>query len=105
MIIIVLFATQLAPNWLLLLVLLPHILIAGMTIYFRTQKRQLQPSRSGKISMALTWLGLIGLVFMANYENLWWLGALVYCVLAFAITLGILAAANYTRSGVKSDVL
>lgn len=60
--IIVMYYTSLAPWWLLTALLLPHLAITLLATIARVRQRELHPSRLGKLSMAMLWVSLFGLI-------------------------------------------
>lgn len=97
-------AAGIAPFWLLALVLLPHLIISVVTGFaFFSQHKRLHPSRLGKISGAIAWLGLLCLIGNATTPDallriLGYLGILAAAIIGFA------AAWRYSREASKSDV-
>jgi phosphatidylglycerophosphate synthase len=79
---IAVFIAHIAPWWLLVSLLVPHAVISILSgIAFKRDVR-LHPSRTGKISMAVTWLCLAGFVVIQALT---------------AIALGLYAALGYLR--------
>lgn len=94
-----LFAAQLAPWYVLVLLLLPHVIIAGLSLIAVARGSRLHPSRAGKLSMACAWGGLIGLILLKalGYDDINPLSVLVYACLAMSFCLGIWAVTGYGR--------
>jgi cardiolipin synthase (CMP-forming) len=93
----VLFAAALAPWWLLVALILPHVGIAIIAYIARTKNVQLHPSRLGKISMALLWVALFGFIIVKGVDS----GALsgvVYGVAVVSVLTTLYAAAGYAMS-------
>jgi phosphatidylglycerophosphate synthase len=95
--IVVMYLADLAPWWLLSSLLLPHIVIAGISLVARMRGIELHPSRAGKVSMALLWLGLFGLVVNRIYEGSLIITGGVYGVVAATLMLTIYATFDYAR--------
>lgn len=96
-------ATGIAPLWLLILVLLPHLLISTITGFaFLSQQKRLHPSRLGKVSGAIAWLGLLSLISNAIEPDML-LRILGYLCILTAATVGFVAAWYYSREVSKSD--
>lgn len=99
LILLVLLTTGIINPAVLAAVFLPHLVIAVIAIINLSRKKRLHPSRLGKISMALAWAGLIG-VILANavsvrYENL--VATSSHVVIYVSIGLGVLAGLRYFR--------
>jgi phosphatidylglycerophosphate synthase len=62
--IIVFYTSHLAPWWIVTALLLPHVMISASTLIAQHKHRRLHPSQAGKISMALSWLCLVGFVLL-----------------------------------------
>lgn len=52
------------PEWLLALILLPHIFIAVIAFVAYLRKKSLHPSLVGKLGMAALWLSLVGFILV-----------------------------------------
>lgn len=93
-------AFEIAPWWVLLLLLLPHIIISAVVWHKRRQGVRVHPSQVGKISMALAWIALLGLLLVAAL-GIEWPGAgvlLVYGLAGMSVVLGLYACAQYMRA-------
>lgn len=98
LVILVAFAVaEIAPLWLLGLLLLPHIIIAVISGIAMTKQRRLHPSRLGKASTAVAWLGLICFIGHAIEPDAF-LKLIAYGCSFVAIALGLVAATEYFRS-------
>lgn len=95
--IIVFYATLLAPWWLLTAMLLPHIIISVISLQARRQKKQLHPSRLGKVSMAALWVGLFGFVLLraAGIGDISVVIATVYIISVLSVLMSSAAAVSY----------
>lgn len=95
--VIVFFIADVVSGWFLLALLIPHILIAIIATIAFIKKRQIHPSRLGKLSMAAAWLSLIGFAFAkaAGDSNL--LNFIVYAILIASVTMGVGALLGYLR--------
>lgn len=99
----VIFATQ-ANLWLALaLLILPHVFISLIVVYKRSKNKKLHPTRIGKISMALAWVTILGLVvaplMAAHWSQLF--TAFVYIILFASSLLGFYAAWQYLQEHTK----
>jgi cardiolipin synthase (CMP-forming) len=95
--IIVFYAALLAPWWLLTAMLLPHIIISVISLQARRQKRQLHPSRLGKVSMAALWVGLFGFVLLraAGLADVSIVIVTVYIISVLSVFMSSAAAVSY----------
>lgn len=95
--IIVFYAALLAPWWLLTAMLLPHIIISVISLQARRQKKQLHPSRLGKVSMAALWVGLFGFVLLraAGLADVSIVIVTVYLVSVLSVLMSSAAAVSY----------
>lgn len=60
--VIVLVAGKVASWWLIAALVVPQIAIPLLILYKRYRHKKVHPSRAGKISMALAWIGIVGLL-------------------------------------------
>lgn len=90
-------ASNLAPLWVLALLLSPHIFIGVISGLALLKKRRLHPSKLGKASTALAWLGLISFIGHAIEPDAI-LAFIAYFCCLIAGLLGLLAALHYLRS-------
>jgi len=101
--IIVLFIIQITELWVLLLLALPHILISLIIMYKRSKARKVHPTRVGKISMALAWVAIIGLIIVpitaTNWSNTF--TSIVYTIVFVSSGLGFYAAWQYFQEKSK----
>jgi phosphatidylglycerophosphate synthase len=95
--IIVFYAALLAPWWLLTAMLLPHIIISVISLQARRQKKQLHPSRLGKVSLAALWVGLFGFVLLraAGLADVSIVIVTVYLVSVLSVLMSSAAAVSY----------
>lgn len=92
--VIVLFVIEVVPAWVLLALLLPHVVITGISLLARFRRRSLHPSRAGKISMALLWVVIFGFLALNVYEN-GLLGMGVYAAAFVTVALTLYVAVDY----------
>jgi phosphatidylglycerophosphate synthase len=99
----VIFATQ-ASLWpILLLLILPHVFISLIVLHKRSRGKKLHPTRIGKISMALAWSTILGLVIAPLMAVHWsqLFTAFVYIILFASSLLGFYAAWQYLQEHTK----
>lgn len=90
----VLFIASLAPWWVLIGLLLPHIAISGVAYIARRKGVSLHPSRLGKISMALLWAALFGFIVLSVITSDV-LGGIVYGIAVLSAVTTLYATAGY----------
>jgi phosphatidylglycerophosphate synthase len=89
--------------WIVPAILVPHGLIAIVALSARELGRPLHPLRSGKVSMALAWVGLVVIVlapYLISWLSVGWVltVGLVGAVLVLAsAVLGVVALVKYAR--------
>jgi cardiolipin synthase len=97
---IVLLTSHLAPWFVVLALLLPHLIIAILAGIATSRGKRLHPSLLGKLSMALVWGGLSGLVLLhalAITETTIAV-ATVYTFIVASVILGLGALAGYIKA-------
>jgi len=99
----VMFVAGIAPWWIIVLLLLPHIVITFVTMIAVQHKQQLHPSRAGKLSMATVWVSLVGFVLMKilDVADVSVLGVFTYAVAFISVFLGCFAARGYFRDAIR----
>lgn len=103
--IVVMYVAHLAPWWLLTALLLPHLVITLLATIARLRQQELHPSRLGKVSMAMLWASLFGLIaiglFPASEAHAYSVGSLVFSAVSLVatITVGmtVVATIDYWR--------
>jgi len=101
LVIIVAFAVAgIAPIWILALLLLPHVVITTISGYAYSKGKRLHPSRLGKGSTAVAWLGLICFIGHAIEPDTF-IQLLAYSCSLLAILLGLIAALQYFQATPK----
>jgi cardiolipin synthase (CMP-forming) len=91
------FVMQIAPAWVLVALVTPHILIVVIMLGWRIRKRAFHPSLMGKLSMAGVWLSLL-IYALAHIVHLPAAALAVTQVIVVASSAaGLYAAAQYTR--------
>lgn len=94
--IVVLFVAQVAPWWIIAVLLIPQIVIP-LTIFYKKQKGiSVHPTRQGKLSMALAWVGIAGLVLIKSLNGFMALNAMVWMIIGISTALGLYALWQYT---------
>ena len=96
--IITLFVAGITYWWLIVLLLIPQVVIPLVIFYKRTKNIRVHPTRTGKLSMASAWVGIVGLLVTRALELSWPhpLALLVYAVVIISTALGLIALWQYT---------
>jgi phosphatidylglycerophosphate synthase len=91
--------TRVTFLWLLVALLLPHIVIALIAAIAKERHKRIHPSRIGKLSMAVAWCSLLGLVLTraTHSSRTGDFSLVVYGVGLLSIGLGCSAAYGYIR--------
>ena len=95
--ILVLFVGQVAAWWALTALLLPQFIIPLVILYKRKKGIGVHPTRAGKLSMALTWVGIVGLLIAKALAVPFALSLAVYVVIGVSLMLGVYALWQYAR--------
>jgi phosphatidylglycerophosphate synthase len=70
-----------------------------MIIFYKKLKStSVHPSRTGKLSMALTWVGIIGLLLIKALEGPLFLVVGVYVIIGLSLILGLYALWQYSTA-------
>lgn len=88
---------EIAPLWILGLLLLPHVLTAAISAVAYAKNRRIHPSSLGKVSTVIIWLSLI--CFIGNaIEPDAFIRAIAYVCAFASITFGLVASLRYMRT-------
>lgn len=94
--IITLVIVGIAPLWLITLLLVPQLAISSVILYKRHKGTTVHPTLVGKLSMALVWAAITGLLLLKAFA----LGAvvisLVYTAVIFSALLAVVALWQYS---------
>jgi phosphatidylglycerophosphate synthase len=86
---------SITPWWNVVALFLPQLLITGFAFNRMISGRKLHPVQSGKLSMALLWLALVGLVLLKAVNEPPIIAVAVYTAGALSIFLGFYALSRY----------
>jgi len=82
--------------WVIVALIIPQAIIP-MIIFYKKQKGiGIHPTRAGKISMALTWVGIVGLLLVKALGDAILLAVGVYIIIGLSLVLGLYALWQYT---------
>ncbi len=93
--IVVLFVVNVADWWTIAALLLPQVLIPLVIFYKRQRGIGVHPTRPGKLSMALVWVGIAGLLILKALGTPFALTIFVYVVTTLSLALGLYAFWQY----------
>lgn len=81
--------------WVIIALILPQVLIPLLVFYKKQKNIRVHPTRQGKISMALTWVGIAGLLLVKAFDENVALATVTYIVIAVSLLLGLYALWQY----------
>lgn len=95
--IVVFFVAAIADWWLIALLLLPQVIIPLVILYKKTKKITVHPTRIGKLSMAGSWVSLVGLILIRALDTPWPhpLAIVIYGLVFVSVALGLYALWQY----------
>lgn len=91
----VLIIAGIAPWWVIVALILPQLVISGIVFYKHHKRIRVHPTRQGKISMALVWVGVVGLVIAKEIGGFVALEIVTYSVILLSLALGSYATWQY----------
>lgn len=91
----VLFIAAIASWWVITLLLVPQVLIPLVVFYKRQKGISVHPTRQGKLSMAISWVAIAGLIITKALNSSPALEIISYGLIALAVALGIYALWQY----------
>jgi len=95
--IIVLFAIHVAPWWVIVALLIPQAIIPVVIFYKKQKGIGIHPTHTGKLSMAMAWVGIVGLLMMKAIESSSALTVGVYALISVSLLLGLYALWQYVN--------
>lgn len=93
--IVVLVLAAVADWWVILALILPQVLIPLLVFYKKQKGISVHPTRQGKVSMALTWVGIAGLILVRALGDVPALAIAVYLIIIVSLVLGLYALWQY----------
>jgi len=81
--------------WVIVALIIPQVIIPGLIFYKKRQGVGIHPTRAGKISMALTWVGIVGLLIAKALGHTLFLTVAVYVIIGLSLALGFYALWQY----------
>jgi len=93
--IIVIILADVTNLWIILALIIPQVVIPMLILYKKGKGVGVHPTRPGKLSMALTWVGIVGLLIVKASGNPVWLAVGVYIIIGLSLVLGLYALWQY----------
>lgn len=93
--IIVLFVAQVTYWWVIVALLIPQIIIPIVIFYKRQKGIKVHPTRPGKLSMALAWVGIVGLLVARALSTVPVIAIVVDIIIVASLILGLYALWQY----------
>jgi len=93
--IIVFIVAGITNLWIILALIIPQVVIPMLILYKKGKGIGVHPTRPGKLSMALTWVGIVGLLIVKASGNPIWLAVGVYVIIGVSLVLGLYALWQY----------
>jgi CDP-diacylglycerol--glycerol-3-phosphate 3-phosphatidyltransferase len=92
--IVILFA-NITSFWVIVALIIPQLVIPIISFYKKRKGRGVHPTRAGKLSMALTWVGIVGLIIVKALNDPLWLETIFYAVIGVSLVLGLYSLWQY----------
>jgi CDP-diacylglycerol--glycerol-3-phosphate 3-phosphatidyltransferase len=92
--IVILFA-NITSFWVIVALIIPQLVIPIISFYKKRKGRGVHPTRAGKLSMALTWVGIVGLIIVKALDDPLWLVTIFYTVIGVSLILGLYSLWQY----------
>jgi len=93
--IIVFIVAGITHLWVILALIIPQVVIPMLILYKKGKGIGVHPTRPGKLSMALTWVGIVGLLIVKALNDPIWLAVIVYVIIGVSLVLGLYALWQY----------
>jgi len=82
--------------WIIIALIIPQAIIPMIIFYKRQKGTGIHPTREGKLSMALTWVGIVGLLIIKALGGHLFLAVIVYAIIGLSLVLGLYALWQYS---------
>jgi phosphatidylglycerophosphate synthase len=82
--------------WVIVALIIPQAIIPLLIFYKKQKGIGIHPTRAGKASMALTWVGIVGLLLVKALGDPLLLAFAVYAIIGLSLALGLYAFWQYT---------
>lgn len=82
--------------WVIVALIIPQAIIPMLIFYKKQRGVGIHPTRAGKVSMALTWAGIVGLLLLEALGNQVFLASGVYAIIGLSLVLGLYALWQYS---------
>lgn len=94
----VLILVDITNLWVIVALIIPQAIIPMLIFYKKQKGVGIHPTRVGKLSMALTWAGIVGLLLLEVLGNQVFLATGVYAIIGLSLVLGLYALWQYSAS-------
>lgn len=84
------------PWWVIVALITPQIIIPIISFYKRQKGINIHPTLAGKLSMGLTWIGILGLLVVKALDTPLFLASAVYTIIGSSLVLGLYALWQYS---------
>lgn len=88
--------TDITNLWVIVALIIPQAIIPLLIFYKKQKGIGIHPTRAGKVSMALTWVGIVGLLLVKALGEPVLLVFAVYIIIGLSLVLGLYALWQYT---------
>ncbi|MDB5162655.1 MAG: CDP-diacylglycerol--glycerol-3-phosphate 3-phosphatidyltransferase [Candidatus Saccharibacteria bacterium] len=82
--------------WVIAALVIPQIIIPLVILYKKQKGIAVHPTRPGKVSMALTWVGIVGLLVVKAFGDPVALATGIYVIIGLSLLLGLYALWQYS---------
>jgi phosphatidylglycerophosphate synthase len=99
LVLLVLLVSGILPWWALVLLILPHLIVAFLAVIAWRRGQVLHPSRTGKLSMALVWVVIAAFIvaYMYRQHDVWMIRELTAILTGISAGLGATATLGYIQ--------
>jgi len=94
--IIVIIIAGITNLWIIAALIIPQAIIPMLILYKKQNGVSVHPTRPGKLSMALTWVGIVGLLILKALGEPFILSIAVYAIIGGSLVLGLYALWQYS---------
>lgn len=92
----VIIAAGITNLWVVVALIIPQAIIPMLIFYKKRKGIGIHPTRAGKLSMALTWAGIVGLLLVKALSGALIIEVVVYVIISLSLTLGLYALWQYS---------
>jgi len=89
-------AADITNLWVVVALIIPQAIIPMLIFYKKQKGIGIHPTRAGKLSMALTWTGIVGLLLVKALGDALLIEVAVYVIIGLSLVLGLYALWQYS---------